>query len=180
MVGGVAGGVGDLEAEHLLPARERLEIGLWDWSDLAPEPLHLIAVETLGARQQLLGIGQVSRPLLVDVDRQLGPPSDEIARRACVVEVDVGEQQRPRHLAVEGLDQVLHGARWPGIDQHPVELPAADHPLSAEMPDVDEPHPGMTREACAARAPAAVPRAEPSVRMTSAAARFPDCTAPSK
>ena len=99
VVGGVPGRVGDLEAEHLLAAAQRIEVLLRHRSDLAPEPLHLIAVETLGARQQLRGIGQVTGAALVHVDRELGPAPHQVARGPGVVEMDVGEQQRPRLLA---------------------------------------------------------------------------------
>ena len=76
----------------------------------------------------------------MDVDRQVGPAAHERARRARVVEVDVGQQQRARALAAEGGEQrVLAGLRA-GIDQQAVDLPAADHVLVAEVLDVDGSH----------------------------------------
>jgi hypothetical protein len=52
VVGGMARRVGDSHAEHLLAARERLHVGLRHRDDLAPEPLHRISVEALGAGQK--------------------------------------------------------------------------------------------------------------------------------
>src|SRR5204863_368883 len=81
-----------------LAAAQWLQVSLRDWSDLAPEGLHLVAVEPLGARQQLGGIGEVARTELVHVDRQLGPLPRERAGGSGVIEVDVGEQQRAGSL----------------------------------------------------------------------------------
>ena len=53
MVGCVAGGVGDPHAEQLLTTRQGIHIVRGNRQDLAPEVLHLIAVESLGAGQEL-------------------------------------------------------------------------------------------------------------------------------
>src|SRR5207344_3364534 len=153
---------------------QRVEVALRHWRHLTPEALHLVAIEPLGAPQQLGRVGEVRGAALVAVDRQVGPAPDQVPGGAGVVEMDVGEQEGARLHAVQGLDQVLHRAGRAGVDEDAVDLPAADHPLPAEVSDVDEPHPGTLRAAGAARAPAAFPTADPSLRMTSAAARFPD------
>ena len=85
-------------------------------------------------------VDQVRRAALVDVDRQVGPAAHERAGRAGVVEVDVGRAGRPRALAAEGREQrVLAGLRA-RIDEHAVDLPAADDVLLAEVHDVDGAH----------------------------------------
>ena len=63
--------------------------------DLAPEALHLVAVEALGAGQQLRGVDQVRGAALVDVDLEVGPAPHQGPGRGGVVEVDVGEQRAP-------------------------------------------------------------------------------------
>ena len=95
VVGGVAGGVGDAHAEHRLAAAEDLHVGLGHRHDLAPEALHLVAVEALGAGQQLRGVDQVRGAALVDVDLEVGPAPHQRPGRGGVVEVDVGEERPP-------------------------------------------------------------------------------------
>ena len=82
----------------------------------------------------------MARSALVDVDRQVGPAAHERARGAGVVEVDVGQQQGTWRLAAAGLQQRLQRRLRARVDQHAVDLPAADHVLAAHVPDVDRPH----------------------------------------
>ena len=140
MVEGVAGCVGDEEAEHLLPARERAQVLLGHRRHLTPEPIHLVAVELAGAGEKLGGIGQVTGAAPVDVDGQLREAPHQAARGARVVEVDVGEQEGAWLLAAESRQQRPHAQLGPGVDQDSVQLPAADHPRVAQMLDVDQPH----------------------------------------
>src|SRR5262245_9386581 len=179
VVAGVPRGVGDLEAEHLLTAAQRPQVLLRDRRDLAPEPLHPVAVQALRARQQLRWVGQMTNASLVDVDRQIGPAPDHRAGSPGVVEMDVREENGSRLLVPHRLKHRLQRAARARVDQDPVDLPASDHPLPAEVPDVDQVHPVMIRAACAACAPAASTMATPSERITSAAARLPDWIAPS-
>ena len=50
------------------------------------------------------------------------------------------EHDRARGLAAERLDQRALGGLRARVDQHAVELPAADHPLPPHVPHVDRPH----------------------------------------
>ena len=140
VVGGVAGGVGDPHPEHALAAGQRGHVLRRHRQDPAPEVLELVAVEAAGAGQQLRGVDQVRRAALVDVDLEVGPALDHRPGRGGVVEVDVGEQDRPRLLAAELGDQVRQRGLRPRVDQHPVDLPAGDHVGAAEVADVDGAH----------------------------------------
>jgi hypothetical protein len=73
----------------------------------------------------------------VDPDLDLGPQADERARRAGVIEVDVGQEQRTRHLVAQRLDQRAMARLGAGVHEHPVEGEAADDPLAAQVPDID-------------------------------------------
>ena len=87
----------------------------------------------------LVGIDQVRRAALVDPHLELGEPLDERPRRAGVVEVDVGQQQRLRRLRSMLAEQRLHAALGPGVDERAAQVPAADHPLAADVAHVDQP-----------------------------------------
>ncbi len=99
VVHGVARGIGDLEAtsldRHGLAAAQRPERSNRHRQELAPQPVHVGAVEPRRAGQQLLGTGQVPGAQVVDVHGHARHPSDNRPRRAGVVEMDVREQQRP-------------------------------------------------------------------------------------
>jgi hypothetical protein len=139
---GVARRVGDLEASavHALATLQDLQVLLGHGQHLAPQALHVIAVQTLRARVQPRGIDQVPRAALVHVNTQIGPALHERAGRAGVVEVDVGEQQRSGPLVAQRLQQRLQAGAGPGVDQHVVDLPAPDHARVAEMHEVDHAH----------------------------------------
>ena len=141
VVGGVAGGVGD---PHSADAARRPARGFTfcrgDRQDLAPQVLHLVAVEALGAGQELRGVDQVRGAALVDVDLEVGPAAHQRAGRRGVVEVDVGEQERPRPLPAERLQQGADRGLGPGIDQNPS---TSQHPITCGRPrciDVDHAH----------------------------------------
>ena len=68
VMGGVAGRVGDSHAEHVLVACERLHVGLGNRHDLAPETLHLIAVEPPDLDQRQLG--ELARQVHRDLARE--------------------------------------------------------------------------------------------------------------
>ena len=51
--------------------------------------------------------------------------------------MDVGEEERPR-LALEARQQGLEARRGARIDDHPVHLVGADHPVAAQVHDVDQ------------------------------------------
>ena len=73
----------------------------------------------------------------VHADLEIGEPLDERAGRARVVEVDVGQQQRPRLLGEAG-EKRLDAALGAGIDDRAAEVPGADHTLATELADVDK------------------------------------------
>src|SRR5205085_9737229 len=66
---------------------------------------------------------------------------------ARVVEVDMGQKQRPGP-PLERREQYFQAGGGPGIDQDVVDLPAADHPLIAEVVEIDDPHPRPLEYAC--------------------------------
>ena len=93
-----------------------------DRGHLAPKAIHRITVETGRAGQQLVGIDQVRRPLFVDQHSHPRVLANQRASGACVVQMNVSEQQR-RHvghgqasLAQRGAER-RQRARWPGIDE---------------------------------------------------------------
>ena len=77
---------------------------------------------------------------LVDEHLECRPAPHERPRRARVVEVDVGEQQRPRGLARERGHQRVGAGLRAGVDEHVADLPAADHAITSEMLYVDLAH----------------------------------------
>ena len=91
-------------------------------SHLAPQPIHRVAVQPCGARQQLRRIDQVRRARFVDEHAQPRIVAHERARGARMIEMDVRQQQR-RHVghrdagAFELASKHGKGARWSGIDQ---------------------------------------------------------------
>jgi hypothetical protein len=54
--------------------------------------------------------------------------------------VDVRQQQRARHLAVERAQQRRDAGRGSRIDQHVADLPTADHAIAAEVVEVYRTH----------------------------------------
>ena len=73
---------------------------------------------------------------LADVDPQLRKASRQHSGGAGVVEVDVGEQQCSR-FDLEGIDPVVERRRGTRIDDQPAQLVRRDHPVAAEVHDVD-------------------------------------------
>ena len=69
-----------------------------------------------------------------------GQLAHERAGRAGVVEVDVRQQQRARLLVAERVEQRVDARLRAGVDEHVVDLPAADDVLAAEVVDVDWSH----------------------------------------
>jgi hypothetical protein len=134
----VAGCVGHAEAQHLLAAAEDVNALLGNRQDLAPEAAHVLAVEAPGARQQLGGVDEVRGAALVHVDLDIGPAPQQGAGAAGVVEVDVGEQNGARGIAAERVDDPAQARLGPGVHQDVADLPAADHPLGAQVGDVDQ------------------------------------------
>ena len=138
VVGGVTGRVGDFEAavEEPLASAEDAQIRLGHRENLAPEALHVVAVQPPRTLEQARRIYQMRSALLMHVDLEVGPALHQRARSARVVEVDMGQKQRPRRL-LDRRQQCLQARRGPRIDQDVVDLPAADHPLNAEVVKVN-------------------------------------------
>ena len=142
MVGGVARGVLDAEAVHLLAPGERTDAVLGHRHDLAPEPLHRVAVEPR-RRCSAASTGRRGggRPL-VHVDLEIRPALDQRAGAAGVVEVDVGQQKRraaarrPAPRAASCSDD-----SGPGSIEHVARR--AQQPITCLRPrwlDVDQAH----------------------------------------
>ena len=77
------------------------------------------------------------RAAFVDVNLEVGIAAAQHAGRARMVEVDVGEQQRPRLDRPEPVEQRVEARGGPGIDDQAVDLVGADHPVAAQVHDVD-------------------------------------------
>ena len=73
----------------------------------------------------------------VHPDLEIREPLDERPGRARVVEVDVGQEQRPRLLG-EAVEKRLDAALGAGIDDRATEVPGADHTLAIALEDVDQ------------------------------------------
>ena len=144
MVGRVPRRIGDAEpgrdvaGQRARPgALEDADAGLRHRHDLAPQAVEVVAVEPPRAGHEALGVDQVAGAALVDPDLRVGPAPHERARGPGVVEVDVGEQDRARHLAVERLQQRAVAGLRPGVDEDVADLVAADHVGTAQVVDVD-------------------------------------------
>ena len=121
-----------------LAAAQHAQVALRNRDDLAPEPLHVVAVDPRRAVDQLRRVEEVSRAALVDPDLGLRPAPHERAGGAGMIEVDVRQQDRARHALAERGDQRLRAALRPGIDDHVVLRRAADDALAAEVVHVDQ------------------------------------------
>src|SRR5215213_9215248 len=74
---------------------------------------------------------------LVHVHPELGIAAAEHARGPRVIEVDVGQEQRPRLGGAEAVDQGFHRGRRTRIHDHSVDLVGADHPVAPEVQHVN-------------------------------------------
>ena len=104
---GVTRCVGHFEAiaEQLLASLQNRQVPLGHGEHLAPQAVHVLAVELARAGQQSRGVDHVCRPALVDVHLELWPALHQRAADPRVVEVDVREQKRPRPLVTKGGEQ---------------------------------------------------------------------------
>ena len=139
---GVAGRVRDVPGPFP-PARERLAAAQHEQSvlghgdDLPPQALHVVAVEACRAGDEPGRVGEVARAALVDGDDQVRPAPHERPGRAGVVEVDVGEQDRPRDAAAERRDERRLARLRAGIDEDVADAVAADDVPAPQVQDVD-------------------------------------------
>ena len=81
---------------------------------VAPEPLHVVAVEPRRAGDELRGVDDVPRAALVDGDHEVRPAAHERAGRAGVVEVDVRQQDRARDASPSASNSVASQDCGPG------------------------------------------------------------------
>ncbi len=137
VVAGVTRGVGDPKALDPLSAAESDDVLGRHRHNLAPEALHVVAVEAGGAREQLRRLHQMRRPDLVHEDAQLRELIDQRARCAGVVEVNVRQEQRLR-LVLEARQQGLQAGRGARIDDQAVQLVGADHAVAPQVHAVDQ------------------------------------------
>ena len=98
-MGGMPRRIGDLQRavahREALAAAEDVHVLLGHGQELAPQPVHVVAVEPRRAAQQLLGIDHVRRPPLMHVDLDVGVLAHQGAGRSGVIEMDVGQENRP-------------------------------------------------------------------------------------
>ena len=113
-----------LAAAHreALAAGEDVHVPLGHGQELAPQPVHVVAIEPARAVQQLGRVDHVRRPRLVHADPDVGVLAHEGAGGAGVVEVDVGEENRPHvgrrdALLAERRTQGVEAGRRPGVHE---------------------------------------------------------------
>ena len=90
-MGGVSRGGKAFEPEHL--GADDVHVLLRNRRELAPERVERVPVQTTRASFQAAGVDEVRSADLRDVHLQARLLADENAGRACVVEVDVREQE---------------------------------------------------------------------------------------
>ena len=73
----------------------------------------------------------------VDPDLDIGPEAGERARRAGVIEMDVGERDRARAPPPETLEQRRDARGRAGVDQDVADDPRTDHVRPIELKNVD-------------------------------------------
>ncbi len=106
--------------------------------ELAPQPLHVRAVEAPGACKQPRRIDHVRRASLVHPHLRLRKAGRQRARRTGVIEMDVSERDHARRLGVEACQQRRDAAARARIDQHVADPPGADHLRVAEVHHVEQ------------------------------------------
>ncbi len=114
--------------------------------ELAPQPIHVLAVETGGAREQPGRIREVRGATLVDEHLNRPVLLDETAGAPGMVQVDVGQQnlpdvRDPDTAALKGGAKRRQARRRSGINQRhtarPVEHGGRDDVRVAEKVEVD-------------------------------------------
>ena len=135
---------------NLLPVRQHVQALRRRGVDATVERVEQRSVDARGGVDQARGIGQVTRPLLVHVDRGGGEGPGHVADAARMVEVDVGDRHSGQlrgtdpDLAQRG-EQHRHRALAAGLDQHRCRTlyeVARGNPLPASEHGVDLEHAG--------------------------------------
>ena len=139
VVRGVPGHVGDAQPlGQPLAALQRADALGRHRQHLAPQPLHLRAVEPPGAREQPARVGDVRRAALVHPHLEVGEAGGQRACRARVVEVDVRERQRARRTALEVVEQRRQAGGGAWVDDHVADAPGGDRVRAPEVHEVGE------------------------------------------
>jgi hypothetical protein len=137
VVDGVAGRPGPRDPVGLAGVIQNPHVGRGDRDDPAPQPLHRVAVDARRACDEAAGVDHVPGPVLMDPDLQPGPALDQRAGGARVVEVDVGQQDAPRRLVAELLEQGLDRGLRARVDDVAIDHMGADGLLGPLEADVD-------------------------------------------
>src|SRR5580692_4398055 len=138
MVGSVAWRVGNLEVAKGLAAEQHAHVLSRHWQHLAPQALHVRAVQTRGTPQQPGRIDHVRSAPLVHPYLDVGKAPQQRAGGPGVVQVYVRQRYYPRWVALEHPEQLLQAAARTWVDDHITDPPCADHLRSAEVQQVDE------------------------------------------
>ncbi len=77
------------------------------------------------------------RAALVHPHLELGKAPRQRPRGTRMVEVDVGERQRPHGTLAERAEERRQAGGRPGVDEHIAEQPGADHLRAPEVEKVD-------------------------------------------
>jgi hypothetical protein len=136
----VAGRVGHVQAARGRRRSQRERDAVFDCvhpvfghrQHLAPERIHLVAVEAARTFQQARGVGHVRGACGVDVHVEIGPPLGHRAGGAGVVEVDVREQQGAHVIQgvtarAEARLQPLQRGRRAGVHQREAAAGKPEH-----------------------------------------------------
>ena len=143
---GVAGRGERLEVEHAVADDPHVLLG--DGSELAPEAVEVVPVEPARAPLQAARVDEVRSSDLAHVDDEARALAHERARRAGVVEVDVGEEQVAEVGDLEPLlrqprSECVQAARRAAVDECrllALEQVRADDARPAEVLEVEELH----------------------------------------
>ena len=126
MAGGIECTCVPVAEGHGLTVLQRHELVLRHGPHLAPEPIHVVAVDALGAGKEALRIRQVGNANVVRVNG--GAVLREVPRRPGVIEVNVGQHDlrdvRRCKAAVgkPGLQRGKRGARSRLHERHAVRV----------------------------------------------------------
>ena len=137
-MGCVPRGPGASHSADLLPVLDRVQVLLRNRQHLPEQLLQALAEHPPRARHQPRRVGEVPRPEGMDVYRQLWPAGDQRAGGPRVVEVDVGQQQRPRPIVPEPVEQAGKAGARAAVDEHVPAQPRPHRARAAVVTQVDD------------------------------------------
>lgn len=129
---GMAGCVGDLPRAFALAALQDPQVLLRYRDDLSPEHVEMLPEGLARAGDQTGRVGDVGCSALVNPYFGVGIALDQPAGTAGMIEMDVGQEDRPGRAAVEGLDHLVDCLLTSGIDDDIVD--DVTHPWPLESP----------------------------------------------